>query len=98
MRTRSIRGPAIASAVALALIGAGTMPAMAAEDPVEATADLIAEVAPDQGDIVDDVVVEDGRVQVDTADLVASIPVDPEEPVVLGSSTPQESGQALEIC
>lgn len=71
---------------------------MASEDPIEATAALIAEVAPDQGTVVQAPVVG-GEVTAQAGDSQATIPVDPDAPITLEATESPENVEvpALEV-
>lgn len=81
MRTRT-RARWVATAVAVAVCGTlGISPAHA-EDPTETTADLIADVAPDQGQVVEGSAVGD-QIVATTADTEVSVPVNPDQPITI---------------
>jgi len=68
---------------AAALCGAvGVGPAHAGEDPTEAVADLIGDVAPDQGQVVKGAV-EGDQIVAEVRSTEVSVPVDPDQPIVL---------------
>ncbi|MFC8599905.1 hypothetical protein [Isoptericola sp. NPDC057191] len=79
-------------AVALVAVG-GAATASAAQDPAEATANLIDEVAPDQGTVVAGTVQGD-QVVATAGTAQATIPVDSNQPVALGAPA---QGAPLEI-
>ena len=80
----SRRGATVIAVAALLATGAGIAPAMAADDPVESTADLITRVAPDQGQVLESSP-QDGSVAVATGDVVVEIPVDPSEAITVSA-------------
>lgn len=78
----------------MALVGSGITSAAAGEDPTEAAAGLIAEVAPDQGQVVSGLE-GDREVSAQTDAAVAAVPLDAEEPIRLEGT--DNGGPTLEV-
>lgn len=79
-----------ATTVSIALLATGLPAANAAEDSAEATARLIADVAPDQGDVIEGKQDHEGiSASVDNVDI--TVPTDPTAPIVLAAPTDGKS-------
>ncbi|CPU64864.1 hypothetical protein MT994_03550 [Cellulosimicrobium sp. MI9406] len=86
MRTRTYARPVTAGILTAALVGTGLTGAIAAEDPTESTAQLIADVAPDQGQVVAGAL-QNGAVTTQAQDTAAVISLDPNQPITLGTGS-----------
>ena len=100
MRRSSYTRTLTASVVAAALVGTGVTGAVANEDSTEATANLIADVAPDQGEIVPGAQ-RDGQITSQVDQVEATVPLDPTRPIVLddvsGEAPPLEVSLPAEV-
>ncbi len=96
MRRSSYTRTLTASVVAAALVGTGVTGAVASEDPAEATANLIADVAPDQGQVVAGTE-SGGEVTAQVDQSVAVVPLDADQPVVLGGTEGQAPNLELNL-
>ncbi|WP_251151343.1 hypothetical protein [Cellulosimicrobium sp. Marseille-Q4280] len=94
MRTRTYARPVTAGVIAAALVGSGFTGAMAAEDPTETTAQLIADVAPNQGQVIAGTQ-QGGEITTGSADSLAVVPLDASQPIALGA--PQNGGVQVHL-
>lgn len=94
-RTTSMR-TLVAGLVVTALVGASATVASATEDPTEATADLVQQVAPDQGTVVAGVPHPDGTsVQGEGVETIA--PESPDEPITMTTTDDGVDTATLEV-
>ncbi|WP_129590768.1 hypothetical protein [Sanguibacter massiliensis] len=83
--SRKLVSVLVATTASVALFTAGLPAANAAEDPTESTARLIADVAPDQGEVLTGVAEADGIEHL-VGDVQVSVPVDATEPIAVRST------------